>query len=250
MAGSLARTAASDAPQAAPAICEKPNKAAAAPALSPNGDSAAALDSGLAIPKPNRKIEAVTRNGSSAFLAKDREKQRDAADNGRSQANQGRMVEAEPRRQSWRQHPCSKHQENNACKQQTKRDRRQAKAFEKYARRAGENREQAGHQQTGGPGRCNKPRVSNQAEIATGNAERMHGTVGGQLGFADQCRIPRPGANGENGDKGKFGTPAEKMIKPAAHEGREPRGSRSCDRDQRHCLCQRLAIEQIPRNGP
>ena len=46
MAGSLATAAASDAPQAAPAICEKPNKAAAAPALSPNGDSAAVLDSG------------------------------------------------------------------------------------------------------------------------------------------------------------------------------------------------------------
>ena len=69
MAGSLARRAASDAPQAAPAICEKPNKAAAAPALSPNGDSAAALDSGLAIPKPNRKTEAAARNGSSEFLA-------------------------------------------------------------------------------------------------------------------------------------------------------------------------------------
>jgi len=55
MAGSLSRTAASDAPQAAPAICEKPNKAAAAPALSPNGDSAAALDSGLAIADPFRR---------------------------------------------------------------------------------------------------------------------------------------------------------------------------------------------------
>jgi len=69
MAGSLKRIAASDAPHAAPAICEKPNRAAARPALSPNGDSAAALDSGLAIPTPNRKIEAVTRNGSSECFA-------------------------------------------------------------------------------------------------------------------------------------------------------------------------------------
>ena len=137
MAGSLERIAASDAPHAAPAICEKPNKAAATPALSPNGDSAAALDSGLAIPKPNRKIEAVSEKRQQRVLRdQDREKQRDASDNGRSQANQRRVMEAEPRRQSWRQHPGAKHHENNAGKQQTERDRREAEAFEKHARRA------------------------------------------------------------------------------------------------------------------
>jgi hypothetical protein len=47
MAGSLLRIAESEAPHAAPAIWKKPNKAAARPALLPNGDSAAALDSGL-----------------------------------------------------------------------------------------------------------------------------------------------------------------------------------------------------------
>ena len=77
----------------------------------------------------------------------------------------------------------------------------------------------------------------------------MQGTVGGGLGFADERRIRRPGADCENGDKDKFGAPAEKMIKRAADKGRESRGGRGCDRDRRHRLCQRLAIEQIPGNG-
>ena len=39
------------------------------------------------------------------------------------------------------------------------------------------------------------------------------------------------------------------MIKRAADEGREPRSSRGCDRDRRHDLCERLAVEQIPGDG-
>src|SRR5712664_4300679 len=54
-AGSLEMAAASNAPNAPPAICAKPSRAAATPALLPNGDRAAALDSGLAMPSPNKK---------------------------------------------------------------------------------------------------------------------------------------------------------------------------------------------------
>jgi hypothetical protein len=77
----------------------------------------------------------------------------------------------------------------------------------------------------------------------------MQGIAGGKPGFADECRIRRPGADCENGDKGKFGTPAEKMIKRAADQRRESRSGRGCDRDRRHRLCQRLAVKQIPGNG-
>src|SRR6266571_2061477 len=55
-AGSLEMAAASNVPNAPPAICAKPSRAAATPALLPNGDSAAALDSGVAMPNPSRKI--------------------------------------------------------------------------------------------------------------------------------------------------------------------------------------------------
>jgi hypothetical protein len=68
-AGSLERTAASKAPQAAPAICAKPNKAAATPALLPKGYRAAALGSGLAMPTPDKKIAAPDTNGTNEFLA-------------------------------------------------------------------------------------------------------------------------------------------------------------------------------------
>src|SRR5947207_15096573 len=57
--GSLETTAASNAPHDAPAICAKPNKAAATPAFLPNGDRAAALDSGLPMPNPNKRSTAV-----------------------------------------------------------------------------------------------------------------------------------------------------------------------------------------------
>ena len=69
------------------------------------------------------------------------------------------------------------------------------------------------------------------------------------LGFADECHIRRPGADCENCDKRKFRAPAEKMIKRAADERREPRSGRGCDRDRRHYLCERLSVEQIPGDG-
>src|SRR6266576_5194375 len=62
-AGSLEMAAASNVPAAPPAICVKPSRAAATPALLPKGDSAAALDSGLAMPNPNRKIAVAARKG-------------------------------------------------------------------------------------------------------------------------------------------------------------------------------------------
>src|SRR6267142_4684309 len=68
-AGSLEMAAASSAPNAPPAICAKPSRAAATPALLPNGNSAAAFDSGLAMPNPKRKIAVATRKGGNESFA-------------------------------------------------------------------------------------------------------------------------------------------------------------------------------------
>ena len=135
--GRSRRIAASIAPHAAPAICAKPNKAAAMPALSANGDSAAALDSGLTMPTPNRKIAAETINGGSEFFAtRAATSKRNGADHVKSQADQRRAIGTEPRRQSWRQHAGHEHQQDDAGKHQTERDRRRTpNAFEQHARR-------------------------------------------------------------------------------------------------------------------
>ena len=118
-AGSLERTAASKAPQAAPAICAKPNKAAATPALSPKGDRAAALASGLAMPRPNRKIAAPTTNGRNALRASQHgEKKRCGADDRESQADQRCAIEAELCRQAGRQHAGSQHEHDDGGEHQ------------------------------------------------------------------------------------------------------------------------------------
>ena len=55
--------AASHTPIAAPIICQKPSRAEAAPAFSPNGDSACAVPSGLTMPMPSKNTHIAARNG-------------------------------------------------------------------------------------------------------------------------------------------------------------------------------------------
>src|SRR5438128_2123829 len=55
--------AASQTPIAAVIICQKPTSAEAAPAFSPNGDSACAVPNGLTMPIPSRNTPIAPRNG-------------------------------------------------------------------------------------------------------------------------------------------------------------------------------------------
>ena len=55
--------AASQTPIAAVIICQKPTSAEAAPAFSPNGESACAVPSGLTMPMPSRNTLIAARNG-------------------------------------------------------------------------------------------------------------------------------------------------------------------------------------------
>ena len=63
--------AASHTPIAAVIICQKPTSADAAPAFSPNGDSACAVPSGLTMPMPSRNTLMAARNGRKLGLNSD-----------------------------------------------------------------------------------------------------------------------------------------------------------------------------------
>src|SRR3954454_4925686 len=60
--------AASHTPIAAFIICQKPSSAEAAPAFSPNGESARAVASGLTTPMPSRNTHIAPRNGKKVGL--------------------------------------------------------------------------------------------------------------------------------------------------------------------------------------
>src|SRR4249920_826144 len=85
--------AASQTPTADVIICQKPSSAEAAPAFSPNGESACALPSGLTIPMPSRKTPIAARNAEKGGT-EDRDHQNsDAAGRCRQQGALDRTVE-------------------------------------------------------------------------------------------------------------------------------------------------------------
>ena len=248
-AGSLETAAASKVPTAAPAICAKPSRDAATPALLPNGDSAAALDSGLAMPNPSRKMAAVAKNsGSDSFAT--RTAARSAMPPVAASPSPTSVARYRPRRcrQFRRQPSPAEHHEHDAGKQPSERDGRQSKALEQHARCARENGEQADHQKGGRPGGSQESGVPDQVEIAKSDHKWIDRRAGGPIGFAYQRNIPSDRSHRENSDKDKRRSPAEEMIEHAAEQRRKAQRRRRRNGDHGHDFREHLSIEQVPRD--
>ncbi len=110
--------AASQTPIAAVIICQKPTRADAAPALSPNGDSACAVPSGLTMPMPSRNTLERARDRAGRWAVQRDQQHRDAAGDGGQQPAPDRAVEPVARRQSGREHAGGEHDQHGAGEEQ------------------------------------------------------------------------------------------------------------------------------------
>ena len=154
-------------------ICQKPSSADAAPAFSPNGDSACAVPSGLTMPMPSRNTSMPPRNGRKLGLKSDTSRIAMLPVAASHQPAPDRTVEPEARRELGRQHSGGEHHHHGAREKQAKLDRREVQPFDQHARGRPKHREQSAHDQADGRGRNQEAAIGDQAEIVFGNRQRI-----------------------------------------------------------------------------
>ncbi len=124
---------------------------------------------------------------------------RDAAGGGREQPAADRAVEPVARRQFGGQHARSEHDHHGAREEQAQLNGREMHRLDQDAQDEREHRKQPAHDQAHGRGRHHEAAVGDQAEIISGNRQRIERRPRRVMGFAQH------GAIGERAEHGKGG---------------------------------------------
>ena len=166
------------------------------------------------------------RNGRKVGMEKRHQQDRDAAGCRCQQAALDRAVEPEARRQSRRQHAGGEHDHHRAGEKQAKLDRREVQSLDQDARRRRKHREQSAHDQADGRGRNEKAAVGDQADIVSGDRERVergprrmmgfaeHGVIGERSDGRERCRQRRIRSASRNNDRARRRAAARSRARP------------------------------------